>query len=254
MNSLMHRSEYATMYHSEEKLWWYIALRHMLKYQLSKYAPQQAYILDAGCGTGKNLEFVTSLGHSVEGFDYSADAIEYCKLRGLQQVKQGNIVNIQYPDDTFDVVYCMDVLGSLAHHDRQKAADEMLRVLKPGGLLICHTASLELFRSQHDDVANIKLRLNKQQMRALFNNAPSEIRKLSYRIFLLSPLVLIFKLVKRITGLFKKSDESATDQVIFPFGINWLLQQVQLFENLMFKYINFPFGSSVLIVLKKSNA
>jgi len=39
--------------------------------------------------------------------------------------------------------------------------------------------------------------------------------------------------------------------VIFPFGINWMLLQVQLLENRLFKRFNFPFGSSVFIVAQK---
>jgi hypothetical protein len=54
-----------------------------------------------------------------------------------------------------------------------------------------------------------------------------------------------------MTKLFKKGQEAESDQVIFPFGINWVLLQIQLLENHLFKQISFPFGSSVFIVTKK---
>jgi SAM-dependent methyltransferase len=254
MNSLMYKSEYAKMYRSEDELWWYTALRHTLIYFIKKYGVQDPYILDAGCGTGKNIAYLTSLGYkNIQGFDYSADAIAYCKQRGLNQVKQGNITAISYPDNTFDVVYCMDVLGSLEVTLGLQAANELYRVLKPGGILICHTAALELFRSQHDNVANIKLRYNKIQFKALLKSNNPEVLKLSYRVFLLSPLVLLFKLAKRITGLFKPEGESASDQLKFPFAVNWVLLKIQLFENYLFTKINLPFGSSIIIVVRKKS-
>jgi SAM-dependent methyltransferase len=252
MNSLMYTSEYAAMYRSEDELWWYVALRSILKYYLRKYAPANATILDAGCGTGKNMAFYTDLGYQVEGFDYSTDAVAFCHKRGLAQAQQGDITNIQWPDASFDVVTCMDVVGSLSAEDNLRAVDELYRVLKPGGIIIANTAALELFRSQHDDVANIKLRFTKAQFKTLFVKGDAIILKLSYRVFLLSPLILLFKLIKRITWIFKTPGQSASDQVIFPFGINWLLLQIQLFENRLFTAFDFPFGSSVFIIIRKN--
>jgi 2-polyprenyl-3-methyl-5-hydroxy-6-metoxy-1,4-benzoquinol methylase len=254
MNTLMYRSEYAKMYRSEDKLWWYCGLRDTLKFYLTKHTPLDAAILDAGCGTGKNMEFFTTLGYTnVQGFDYSADAIEFCKQRGLEQAEQGNIIAIQRPDESFDMVCCMDVLGSLEPTDNILAVNELCRVLKPGGIIICNTAALELFRSQHDDVANIKTRFTKPQFKKLFEKEGATILKLSYKVFLLSPLILLFKLIKRITGLFNTPDQSKSDQLIFPFGINWCLLQIQLLENRLFRKIDFPFGSSVFIVVRKNN-
>ncbi|MES2809052.1 MAG: class I SAM-dependent methyltransferase [Bacteroidota bacterium] len=252
MNSLMYTSEYATMFSTENELWWYVGLRSVLKHYLGKYAPAGGVVLDAGCGTGKNMAFISSLGFKVEGFDYSDHAIAFCQKRGLNQVQKGDITNIQWPNASFDVVTCMDVVGSLTAEDNLKAVSEMYRVLKPGGLLIAHTAALELFRSQHDDVANIKLRFNREQFKELFIKDNATILKLSYRVFLLSPLILLFKLIKRLTGKARADGASTSDQVLFPFGINWLLLQVQLFENWLFRTVNFPFGSSVFVVLKKA--
>jgi SAM-dependent methyltransferase len=252
MSNLMYKSEYATMYRTEEELWWYLGLRDTIKYFITNQAATTAAVLDAGCGTGKNMEFLTGLGYrNIEGFDFSVDAVEFCKKRGLSQVKQGNIMDIQYPNATFDVVYSMDVLGILDPVGRQKAVSELYRVLKPGGIFLCNGAALEIFRSQHDDVTSIQRRFTKQDFKDLFAKNNFQVIKLSYRVFLLSPLVLIFKLIKRITGLFTKGQEAESDQVIFPFGINWMLLQVQLLENGLFKRFNFPFGSSVFIVTKK---
>ncbi len=249
---MMYKSEYGKMYNSEEKLWWYIGLRYLLKHYLLKYKTLNSSILDAGCGTGKNIEFFASLGFTnIQGFDYSADALEFCKQRGLTQVRAGNILAIDHADETFDIVSCMDVLGSLATADRVLAVNELFRVLKPGGLLLCNAASLEIFRSQHDDVSNIKIRFTKREFKELFTRENAELLKLSYRVLLLSPLVFLFKVAKRIARPFKPSNESSSDQLIFPFGINGLLLRIQLFDNYLFKRMKIPFGSSIFIVARK---
>jgi SAM-dependent methyltransferase len=45
-----------------------------------------------------------------------------------------DITDIQYPDDTFDVIYCSHVLEHV--QDDRKAIGEFYRVLKPGGWAI----------------------------------------------------------------------------------------------------------------------
>jgi SAM-dependent methyltransferase len=254
MNSLMYPSEYGRMYHSEDELWWYAGTRDILQYAITKYAPANPAILDAGCGTGKNVEFLTSLGYvNVQGFDYSANAIEFCKQRGLEQLQQADITAIPYPAELFDVVFCMDVLGSLAAAERTMAVNELYRVLKPGGIIISNSAALEIFRSQHDDVANIKTRFTKSQFGDLFKAENPQILKLSYRVFLLSPLVFVFKLFKRITGLFTPKEQSKSDQLMFPPIINRFLLSIQLTENRLFRKNNFRFGSSIFIVVRKNS-
>lgn len=252
MNSLMQRSEYTAMYQTEDKLWWYIGLRNVLKFYINRFSVNVPRILDAGCGTGKNIEYLMSLGYrDIEGFDYSPDAIGFCHRRGLELVQQGSILEIKYPDAYFDVVYSMDVLGHLDENDRAVAVSEIFRVLKPGGLFLCNSAALEIFRSQHDEVVNMKSRFTMQEFSRLFDIYNPKILKLSYRVFLLSPPVLLFKLMKKVVQKLNPSQIAKSDQLVFPLGINWFLTQIQLMENLLLRWFNFPFGSSVFIVLRK---
>ncbi len=252
MTTLMYASEYRKMYQAEERLWWYKGLRNVLEFFVKTYGEIDSRILDAGCGTGKNMEFLISLGYkNVEGFDYSPDAVDFCHKRGLNHVAQHSITQIPYSEGVFDIVYCMDVIGSLEQEGRALAISEMLRVLKPKGLLICNTAALEIFRSQHDDVSNIRKRFSRKELRTLFTGYEEGIKRLTYRVFLLSPLTLLFKIGKRIFGKLAGSDQPKSDQIIFPFGVNWLLTRIQLLENRILKYLDLPFGSSIFVVLIK---
>lgn len=53
----------------------------------------------------------------------------------LLSFAQGDITKIPLPDDAFDVVTCQTVLMHVAHP--QAALREMIRILRPGGLLVC---------------------------------------------------------------------------------------------------------------------
>ena len=89
--------------------------------------PTGSLVLETGCGNGKTLR---SLGPNVLGIDISRSAVEQAGPSALV----GDICFIPFKDAVFDVVFCWHVLGHLSISKRKTAVDEMLRVLKPGGL------------------------------------------------------------------------------------------------------------------------
>ena len=54
-------------------------------------------ILDVGCGTGGNVEMLARFGDA-EGVDVSAEALDFCRERGLQNVRQGAAEHLPYED------------------------------------------------------------------------------------------------------------------------------------------------------------
>ncbi len=89
-------------------------------------------VLDVGCGPGWSvLEFL--------GRGYHARGMEQCEylfkqeLRvpaGIGIVKKGVITNIPFPADSFDLVFCTDVLEHIPEKDVSKAISELVRVSK----------------------------------------------------------------------------------------------------------------------------
>ncbi len=90
--------------------------------------PAGNLILETGCGNGKTL---SSLGPDVVGIDISPTAV---KLAGSSALV-GDIRFLPFKDEIFDIIICWHVLGHLSYAERKTAADEMLRVLKPEGVL-----------------------------------------------------------------------------------------------------------------------
>ncbi len=94
-------------------------------------------ILDCGCGPGYYLiEFINS-GHDAYGIEYeTAKVAEFQNNFPVQKtrIRQGDLENIQYPDNFFDVALYNEVLEHVP--DDGKAISEGFRVLKPGGLIV----------------------------------------------------------------------------------------------------------------------
>jgi len=94
--------------------------------------------LDAGCGNGRYTLGLKQLGmREMVGLDLSelnlSDARAKLERRPFPGVsyKQGSLLEIPFPDNSFDFVFCNGVV----HHtiDYDKAVGELVRVLRPGG-------------------------------------------------------------------------------------------------------------------------
>jgi ubiquinone/menaquinone biosynthesis C-methylase UbiE/uncharacterized membrane protein YbhN (UPF0104 family) len=97
--------------------------------------------LDVGCGQGEHLRRMRELGFDVSGIDASPAQLELAarKLGSTQLVRLGSVLEIPAPDASYDFAYIINVLHHLGSVDEQRRAiAELLRVLKPGGLLIIH--------------------------------------------------------------------------------------------------------------------
>jgi ubiquinone/menaquinone biosynthesis C-methylase UbiE len=84
-------------------------------------------VLECGCAYSVDSEWIREIGKNYFAIDFTPLFVEDCQKRGLDVVL-GNIENIPYEDDSFDLVYCRHVLEHLSYYE--KAISEMLRVAK----------------------------------------------------------------------------------------------------------------------------
>ncbi len=97
--------------------------------------------LDIGCADGEFTGRLGKVAYEVSGIDVSPTAIEQAKeaLPGFD-FKVGNATDLPFPDSSFYLVTCLDVLYYLDEEGRGKAADEVFRVLKPQGYFLVSTS------------------------------------------------------------------------------------------------------------------
>lgn len=95
-------------------------------------------VLDVACGTGNAALGAARRACDVVGLDYVPAMIERARARaeadGLAvRFEVGDAQALPYSDAEFDAV--LSVFGSMFAPDQERAASELLRVLKPGGVL-----------------------------------------------------------------------------------------------------------------------
>ena len=122
------------------------------KHLVEKIVKPEDYILDAGGGTGLTaLKAAKRLNENgkIVILDFSEKMLEKANAKakrlGLSdkiETRLGDMYEIPYPDDTFDSV--LSTYSTCPLENPMKAVDEMLRVLKPGGVLgIAHSSDPE---------------------------------------------------------------------------------------------------------------
>ena len=98
---------------------------------------QTISILDAGCGDGINLKFLTNfysdLKYNLVAFDYSKLRVHRAK-KIIENILVTNICEIPFPDETFEIILCNQVIEHIPND--VAAINELRRVLKKNGMLI----------------------------------------------------------------------------------------------------------------------
>jgi SAM-dependent methyltransferase len=153
--SPMREAELQALLAADERHWWYRGRRRVLAAVLDRLElPRSCAVLDAGCGSGRTMEDLARLGR-VTGFDFSPLAVESARARGHGDVQRARLEEIPHPDDSFDLITCLDVVEHTP--DDVRSLSELRRVAKPGGVLVATVPAYQLLWSDHD-VANEHVR------------------------------------------------------------------------------------------------
>ncbi len=112
---------------------WLLTLPFRRAFPLLPRAEHRSRVLDLGCGAGAFLDRLKQLGWETHGVDISPEAVKIACSRG-HRVVCGVLGDIAYADDAFDVVRANHVIEHLPAPTR--TTQDILRVLKPGGLLL----------------------------------------------------------------------------------------------------------------------
>ncbi len=237
----MEIEEYNKMYKFEEHCWWWVGRRAIIKHLLYILKLDSINILDVGCGTGANLNFLQKYG-DILGVDFSKEAKKFCKMRGYKIV-QANAEKLPLKENTFDLITALDLLE---HLDDNMAISEFYRVLKPDGYLILTVPAFTFLWSKHDEALHHKRRYNKNQLKNVLKSNGFTIKKLSYWNFFLFLPIAIIRLIKRNM----KNKTITSDVKEIPKIINDFLIFILKIESYLISHINLPIGISLVCVGK----
>jgi SAM-dependent methyltransferase len=243
----MNIAEYAEMYKLESFYWWFVARRQLLESLVESIACdfKKATILDVGCGTGINYSVLAKHGDTFST-DASEEALAFSKSRGTDGLARSDLELLPFANSTFDIVTALDVLEHV--DDDLKALDEILRVTAKRGVLVITVPAYGFLWSEHDEALHHRRRYAASELRNKLTNAGFEVERISYYITLLFFPILLMRFIQSVT---KKSIQAKTSHIVLPGWLNSLLVGILGFERLLLRWINLPFGVSIVCLARK---
>ena len=252
----MNASEYEAMYRVEDTLWWYTGMRRMAEKILGSRldAPGPLLrILDAGCGTGGNLAWLSRFG-AAAGVDLSPLAVNFCARRQLTTVSRGSITDLPFADQQFDLVTSFDVIYHLQVEDDVRALREMWRVLKPGGWVYVRVPALEQLRSAHDAAVHTRQRYRREELGDRMERAGFRVERLTYANSLLFPLAAASRLGARLRGNTAHSGEASNvESDVHPVApiVNATFGGILRAEAALLAHVDLPIGLSAVALAQR---
>ena len=246
----MKEGEYKRHYDLEKDYWWFVGLRKMVVNLLSNEIKTNSIgkMLDVGCGTGALMDDMKDNAQDLWGIDINAQAIEFCKQRGHENLIQVDASGIPFPDEEFDTV---TAIGIIEHIEDDKGfVKELARVTKTGGKLILVSSSFQFLWSMHDVANEHKKRYFLRELDAIMKEQGFQKLRSSHFNFFLFPLIAPMLIIhKMIHGL--KTDDATRILPETAKPVNFILKMTLLLEAQLLKYISFPFGISTIGKYKK---
>jgi SAM-dependent methyltransferase len=137
----------------EDTHWWYRGRRRVLHAVLGSLSlPGRGTVLDAGCGSGRNLPELARYG-SVIGVEPAPQSLGRARARGVGEVRAGSLSErLPLADAAADLAVALDVLEHV--EDDRHALRELARVVRPGGLLVVTVPQYDWLWGEHDVLAH----------------------------------------------------------------------------------------------------
>jgi SAM-dependent methyltransferase len=230
----------------DEHHWWYRGRRRIIVAELDRLPlPPQGQLLDAGCGSGRTMEELTSYG-SVRGIELSPEAAELARHRGFE-VEIGRLEELPWEADTFGLVTCLDVIEHTP--DDRLTLAELRRVTRPGGFLVVTVPAYQALWSYHDEANHHYRRYSRRMLRSSAEAAGWRLERMtSFNSVLLAPAAAV-RLAQRRRGT---GNGQSTDLNVGPTWLNQVLERPMALEaSWLGRGHTLPAGLSLLAVLSK---
>ena len=243
---------YKEMYLNEERHWWFVGTRNILFSIMDKFVgkDKNTKILDIGCGTGIVMKKLESYGEAF-GIDISDEAILFCIKRGIKNISKANAEKLPFENNYFDLITSFDVLE---HIDNAViTVKEIYRTLNMNGIAILSVPAYKFLWSSHDEALKHVTRFTIGELKELILLNNFEILKISYFNFFLFPIIALVRHTKNISQKVVNKNIKQTDLKNTPVLFNKILISILNLESKILKKINFPYGVSILAIIKKKD-
>ena len=207
----MNPFEYDQLARFEATYWWHLGRNELIRTLVTRHltpsggrSAGEARLLDLGCGTGEVVHILSGFGRVI-GVDASPRAVEFCRRRGLSDIRQATVEELDFGDSTFDLVTAFDILEHL--EDDVSAMKEARRVLVPGGVFLATVPAHKFLWSEHDEALMHRRRYARRELSGRLREAGFS--KVSTTYFV-STLFLPIWGFRTLNTLFGRSEPQAS--------------------------------------------
>ena len=246
----MEPDEYRRMFAVEDALWWYRALRLHLGRAIAAAGPGRAPALDAGCGTGANLQLLGAAGRRAVGVDLAPAAVTLARQRGARRLAVADVNALPFPAGAFDLVLCADVF-ECAEVDERAALAELARVTRPGGRIIVAVAAYQWLHGEHDRAVHSVRRYTRARARRAFGAGGLRVVRARYLFGLFLGPIVAYRLLRRARAPHAPAAAPVSDNALPHPILNRLLLGLARAEFRAARVASLPFGSTLLIELDR---
>lgn len=149
MSYLKHKEHFEIAYKTGADIWTHPPTAEE-SVKLTENLKPGAFILDIGSGRGFFTRHLAKMGFNVIGLDFEEGIVKKANenikdwgLEGKLKFIEGDALNIPLPDASFDAVCDIGLFETLYKEDWPKYANEVSRILKPGGFYLNVSLSRE---------------------------------------------------------------------------------------------------------------
>ncbi len=233
----------------EDKHWWFVGRRQIIDsfiWQLD--LPNNAEILEVGCGTGGNLMMLSAHGR-VDAMEIDEIACNLANQRQITKVQNGSLPNNIPFKGKYDLIVILDVLEHL--DDDFAALTALSAKLKPGGWLLVTVPAYQFLWSQHDEINHHKRRYLLRSLQQVIRKANYELYYNTYFNTLLFPLIAFLRFLSKLLPI-NRSFQGQGDLKMPSKPLNYFLALLFASERHILNIISFPFGVSILLIARNN--
>lgn len=239
----MDRAVFDRMAAQEEVHWWFAARREIIRSVIDRlvHLPDNARILEAGCGTGGNLEMLAGFGQ-LRAFELDAEARRVASSKSGLAVAEGALPDaVPFASERFDLIGLFDVLEHV--EDDEAALAALCGRLGPGGRIVMTVPAFPWLWSRHDERHHHFRRYTRASLERVGARAGLRVEHGFYFNTLLFPVAVAQRAVKALLGV------DRADDTLPPPALNAAMRTVFAAERYLVGRLAPPVGLSLCAVL-----